>query len=123
MRSPAPVDRLADACRSADAGSLRAVLAPECAAICDGGVLPAVHGAGDVAELLLALCAGLPGREKAARRPGEELTIESVNGRPGLALRRSGTAVAVLAATVEEERITALWIVLNPAKLTGWHLT
>jgi hypothetical protein len=119
----AVVRRLADACRAADAGALRATLAPDCAAVCDGGVLPAVQGADDVSELLLALFAVDASRRAGdvAGRLGDELTLESVNGRPGLALRKSGHPVAVVAVTAAGDRVTALWIVLNPAKLTGWH--
>ena len=53
--------------------------------------------------------------------PGTDLTIESVNGRAGLAIRRAGTAVAVIAVSCDEDWATTLWVVLNPAKLRGSH--
>ncbi|MER7280986.1 siderophore-interacting protein [Dactylosporangium sp. NPDC000244] len=93
--------------------AIEAALDPDAVAVCDsGGRAPAatrpVHGAARVAWLLHALLAG------------NDLTIESVNGSAGLAIRRAGTAVAVIAVSCHEDRATTLWIVLNPAKLRGW---
>ncbi|MEV4511708.1 siderophore-interacting protein [Dactylosporangium sp. NPDC049525] len=108
------VRRLAAACRTGEVIAIEAVLDPDAVAVCDsGGRVPApirpVQGAAKVARLLVALL------------PGADLTIESVNGRASLVIRRSGTAVAVIAVSCGEERATALWVVLNPAKLRGWH--
>jgi hypothetical protein len=105
----------AEACRRADLPAVRGALTAGAVAVCDGGgVVPGplapVHGADGVAELVAGLLCG----------PGE-LTVQAVNGRPGLALRRSGRAVAVVAVTVADAGIDLLWIVLNPAKLHGWH--
>lgn len=111
------VRRFAEACRSGDISALRAVLAADAVAVCDSGSLvPAatvpVRGAEEVAQLVvLLLCA----------QPDTELTIEAVNGRAGLALRRGGRAVAVVAVRVAGASVAVLWIVLNPAKLIGWH--
>ena len=107
----------AEACRLADISALRAALAADAIAVCDGGgLVPAsagtVHGAQDVARLVTALL---------ARQPGTELSVEAVNGRAGLALLRDGRAVAVIGITVADTKVAALWIVLNPAKLSGWH--
>lgn len=105
------VRRLAAACRTGDATAL---LAPDVVAVCDGGgrvpapILP-LRGAAEVAWLLHALL------------PGNDLTVAGVNGRPGLVLRRAGRAVAVIAVTGDHDRVTALWVVLNPAKLRAWH--
>ncbi|TDP96787.1 hypothetical protein EV186_104775 [Labedaea rhizosphaerae] len=71
-----------------------------------------VRGANEVVRLVMALPAG---------RAGVELTVESVNGRAGLALHRASRAVAVVGAETAGSKVTALWIVLNPAKLGGWH--
>jgi RNA polymerase sigma-70 factor (ECF subfamily) len=49
------------------------------------------------------------------------LTVEPVNGRAGLALRRAGHAVAVVAIREAGARVAVLWIVLNPTKLRAWH--
>jgi hypothetical protein len=105
------VHRLAQACRT---GDVVAHLSPDAVAVCDGGghvpapVLP-LHGAAEVAWLLQALL------------PGNDLTVESVNGHPGLVLRRAGRAVVVIAVTCDRNLVTGLWVVLNPAKLRAWH--
>jgi hypothetical protein len=109
--------RFAEACRLGDADALRASLAADAIAICDGGGLVPVptgpiHGARDVARLAAALLCG---------QPDTELTIEAVNGRPGLALRRGGHAVAVVGIEATGAGVTVLWFVLNPAKLRGWR--
>jgi len=111
------VRRLAGACDSGDHAALRALLHAEAVCVCDGGgavlaALQPVRGPADVARLVIALLSD---------RPGARLTVESVNGRTGLALRRDGTAVAVVAVGATAGRITHLWIVLNPAKLLHWH--
>jgi RNA polymerase sigma-70 factor (ECF subfamily) len=72
----------------------------------------AVRGADDAAQLTAVLLCG---------QPDTELTVEAVNGSPGLALRRGGRALAVVGVTVTDGRIAALWIVLNPTKLRRWH--
>ncbi|MEU4248248.1 hypothetical protein AB0F15_12615 [Amycolatopsis sp. NPDC026612] len=111
------VRRFADACRRGDRTALAAVLDVEAIATCDGGgVVPGpdgpAHGAVDVARLVMTSLCG---------QVGVELTVESVNGRAGLALRRASRAVAVVGAETAGAKVTALWIVLNPAKLGGWH--
>ena len=107
------VGRLAAACHTGDVSAIEALLDPEAVAVCDGGGrVPApigpVRGADDVARLLHTLLAG------------RALTVASVNGSPGLVIRQAGRAVAVIAVSGDEDRATALWIVLNPAKLRGW---
>ncbi|MEJ3749443.1 siderophore-interacting protein [Actinomycetes bacterium KLBMP 9797] len=111
------VRRFAEACQLGDITGLRAVLDPDAVAVCDGGgVVPAalgpIHGAEDVAELVAVLLCG---------QPDTELTIEAVNGHAGLALRRAGQTLAVVAVNEVDARVAMLWIVLNPAKLRGWH--
>jgi len=108
------VRRLAAACHPGDVIAIEAVLGPDAVAVCDGGgrvpaPIRAVRGAAQVAQLLRALL------------PGTGLTVESVNGRAGLVARRAGVAVAVIAVGCREDRATILWVVLNPAKLRGWH--
>jgi hypothetical protein len=111
------VRRFAEACRLGDIAALRDALDADATAVCDGGgVVPAppcpVHGAQHVVELVAVLLCG---------QPDAELTIEAVNGRTGLALRRAGRAVAVVGIGAAASKITTVWIVLNPAKLGGWH--
>jgi RNA polymerase sigma-70 factor (ECF subfamily) len=108
------VRRLAAACRTGDVSAIEALLDPGAVAVCDSGgrvpaPIPPVHGAAEVAWLLRALL------------PGTDLTVASVNGRAGLVLRQTGRAIAVIAVTCAEDRATTLWVVLNPAKLLGWH--
>jgi len=111
------VRRFAEACQSGDIAALRDALDAEAIAVCDGGgVVPAppepIHGAKDVARLVAGLLVG---------QPNAELTIEAVNGRAGLALRRTGRALAVVGVGAAASKVTAVWIVLNPFKLGGWH--
>src|ERR1700721_743716 len=85
------VGRFAEACRSGDIAAVRAILDADVIAVCDGGgLVPApglTHGADGVARLVSVLLVG---------QPDTELTLESVNGRCGLALRRAGQAIAVV---------------------------
>ena len=111
------VRRFAEACQSGDIPTLSAALDADAVAVCDGGgMVPAatshISGAEDVAQLVENLLCG---------QPHTELTIEAVNGRAGLALRRAGQAIAVVGVTVADAKVAAVWMVLNPAKLGGWH--
>jgi hypothetical protein len=111
------VRRFVEACQRGDIGAVRAVLDADAMAVCDGGaqepaVPDAVHGAENVARLVMVL---------SGRQPDADLTVESVNGQPGLALRRAGQAIAVVGVTVAGTKVAVLWVVLNPAKLHGWH--
>jgi limonene-1,2-epoxide hydrolase len=101
-----------EACRREDLAAVRAALDADVVAVCDGGGLGVVHGAEDVARLVVGLFCG---------RPDTELTVESVNGQAGVAVRRDGRAVAVVGVEVAGTAVTGLWIVLNPAKLRGWN--
>jgi hypothetical protein len=134
------VRRLAAACHTGDVLGIEALLDPDAVAVCDsGGRVPApirpVHGAAEVAWLLRALLPGtnlpgtnllgtdLPGFDLAGfDLAGFDLAVESVNGRAGLVIRRTGRAVAVIAVSCAEDRATALWVVLNPDKLRRWNL-
>jgi RNA polymerase sigma-70 factor (ECF subfamily) len=112
------VRRLAAACRSGTVAALLTVLDADAVARCDGGGLVAVplnpvHGADEVARLITTVLCG---------QSGTELTVEAVNGLAGLALWRSGRAVAVACVATADAKITDFWIVLNPAKLRRWCL-
>ncbi|MFC5825916.1 hypothetical protein [Nonomuraea insulae] len=109
--------RFAAACETGDAAGLRSVLAMDALVVSDGGgklraPLRPIHGADAVARFVITLLAG---------GPGPEVELGSVNGRTGLVLRRGGQAVAVVSVSVAESEVTAVWIVLNPDKLKGWH--
>lgn len=109
--------RFAAACGAGDIAALTAVLATDAVVVCDGGgkvrapVRP-IRGAAEVARFVAALLSG---------RAGDVLTVEPVNGRAGLALRRAGRAVAVVSVSLAGRAVTAVWVVLNPDKLAGWH--
>jgi RNA polymerase sigma-70 factor (ECF subfamily) len=111
------VHRFADACQNGDPSSLQELLATDVIVVSDGGgkvrapVLP-VQGATDAAHFV---CALLCGQQRVA------LTVETVNGRAGLALRQDGQALAVVSVSVTREHVTAVWITLNPDKLRSWH--
>ncbi|WP_156046013.1 hypothetical protein [Herbidospora cretacea] len=106
--------RFAAACSTGDTPALRAVLSPDVLVVSDGGgkvraPLDPTHGAEAVTLFLSRLLAGM------------EAAVEPVNGRTGLVLRQNGWAVAVVSVSVTATDVTAVWIVLNPDKLEGWH--
>ncbi|MGW2045831.1 RNA polymerase sigma-70 factor [Streptomyces sp. NPDC001858] len=91
------------------------VLAPDVVLLADGGgvkqaALRPIVGADKVARFLI----GTAGRHTA------ELTsaLTVVNGNPGLVMRLNGELDGVLAVRVEDGRITGLYFVRNPEKLT-----
>ncbi|MEV0152034.1 MULTISPECIES: hypothetical protein [unclassified Nonomuraea] len=65
------------------------------------------------------------GLDQARPHTGEDgspvVAVESVNGRTGLVLRRDGRAVGAVSVSVAGAEVVAVWIVLNPDKLHGWH--
>jgi hypothetical protein len=114
----AVVHRFVTACRAGDAGAIRSLLAPEVVAVSDGGgrvvtALSPVRGpelvARSVAELLRLLS------------PDIALSVEAVNGGPGVVLRGAGGVLAVVSLRVAGAKVAAVWIVLNPDKLGHWE--
>jgi RNA polymerase sigma-70 factor (TIGR02957 family) len=109
---------LASCQRAIEAGDLQGlldVLAPEVVLVADGGgvkqaALRPVVGAERVARLILGGLGKVAGVLAAV--PG------TVNGNPALILRLDGALDGVLTARVEEGRITGLYYVRNPAKLS-----
>ncbi|TCC23999.1 siderophore-interacting protein [Kribbella sindirgiensis] len=111
----AVVHRFATACRAGSGGALRSLLTAEVVAITDGGgQVPArlepVRGPAQVARCLTDLL-----------RPELALTVEAVNGQPGVVLRDTGNVVAVVSVRVTSAKVAAVWIVLNPDKLRHWR--
>ncbi|CAL9677412.1 ECF RNA polymerase sigma factor SigJ [Streptomyces sp. enrichment culture] len=91
------------------------VLAPDVVLLSDGGgvkraALMPVIGAEKVVRFYLGTSA------KAAATITCEPTV--VNGSPALAVHRDGELDGVMAARVEDDRITGLYVVRNPEKLT-----
>lgn len=111
----AVVHRLATAYRAGSAGAIRSLLAPEVVAIADGGgrveaAASTVHGPAQVTRCLTELL-----------RPDVAVTVEAVNGQPGVVLRTADGVVAVLSLKVTGPKVTTVWIVLNPDKLRHWR--
>lgn len=109
--------RFAAACDTGDSAALAAILAADAVVVCDGGGkvrAPArpIQGAHEVATFVAALLTD---------SSDTVLAVEPVNGRTGLTLRRAGRAVAVVSVSIAGTEVTAVWIVLNPDKLHGWH--
>ena len=99
-----------------DVAALREILARDVIIVTDaGGAAPVgaavARGAEEASWLVAALLAA----------PGLRLTLVEVNGRLGIVARRGEDAVAVVAPETGSERIAALWVVRNPAKLRAWH--
>ena len=99
-----------------DIGALIALLDPGASATADGGgqvsaALRPVEGGEQVARYLAGLLGRIP-----------DLTIAEavVNGQPGLIGRQHGVTVTVFAFDVTAEKITRIWIIRNPTKLTRW---
>jgi RNA polymerase sigma factor (sigma-70 family) len=55
------------------------------------------------------------------RQPGQEITEENVNGRPGLVASLDGEVIAVIATEARAGRITDIWMMVNPDKLRAWE--
>lgn len=107
----------AAAVMGADLDALMAVLAPEVTFVADGGGVVAAsrhpqHGARRVGQVILQL---------AARRPSDwSFAAREVNGETAIVVQRAdGTTDSVWILHVAENRIAAIDVVRNPAKLTG----
>jgi RNA polymerase sigma-70 factor (ECF subfamily) len=116
--SPAETRNALDAFqRAAETGDLQGlldILAPDVVFLGDGGgvkqaVLRPIVGADKVARLL---AAGLDRVTAASLRPAQ------VNGYPALVLRLNGEIDTVVAVRIDEGRITGLYAVRNPEKLS-----
>jgi RNA polymerase sigma-70 factor (TIGR02957 family) len=110
------LDAFHRASRTGDLQGLVDVLAPDVVFLGDGGglrraVLRPVVGAQKVARLL---SKGLP----ELARMDAVLEQEQVNGHPGLVLRIDGVVDTVVAVRVEDGRISGLYAVRNPHKLS-----
>ncbi|MFI1097582.1 RNA polymerase sigma factor SigJ [Streptomyces sp. NPDC020917] len=99
-----------------DIAALVDLLAPDATATGDGGglvtaVLRPVEGAAAIARFYL---------ERPGPAAGLAFVECTVNGQPGLAVRRGGVTVSVMAFAVAGDRIQHIWAVLNPDKLRPW---
>lgn len=107
------VAALAAAMGDGDAVGIRSLLHPRAGLVIDSGLAgpDAAEGRTDAAEALAALAGD-----------GVVVVPASVNGRPGVLLRRDDVVVTVVAAEVHAGLIDAVWIVCNPDKLRHWNL-
>jgi len=108
--------RLLVAGAAGDVAALREILAGDVIIVSDAGGLASVgaavaRGADEASWLVAALLSA----------PGLRLTLAEVNGRLGIVAHRGNDAVAVVAPETGLDRIAALWVVRNPAKLRAWH--
>jgi RNA polymerase sigma factor (sigma-70 family) len=99
-----------------DIGALISLLDPDATATADGGgkvsaALHPVEGGEQIARYL----AGIVGR-----LPRLMITTRTVNGQPGLVAELDGAVVTVFAFDIAADKITRIWIIRNPNKLTGW---
>jgi RNA polymerase sigma-70 factor (ECF subfamily) len=99
-----------------DISALVGLLDPGATATADGGgkvsaALRPVEGGEQVARYL----AGIIGRT-----PSLTVLERAVNGQPGLVAQQDGVTVTVFAFDVADGKITRIWIIRNPNKLTRW---
>ena len=99
-----------------DIGALIGLLDPGATAVADGGglvsaALRPVEGSEQIARYL----AGVIGRT-----PRVTFTERTVNGQPGLIAELDGAVATVFAFDIAVGKITRIWIIRNPGKLTRW---
>jgi RNA polymerase sigma-70 factor (ECF subfamily) len=96
---------------------LASVLTCDATAFFDGGgkvraLVRPVRGAEEVASSLLA---------PMGRRARTTLTAQSVNGPTGIVPRYHHKIAAVISLDVADNRVTRVWVMLNPDKLRSWN--
>src|SRR5215207_2344847 len=113
-RREALLARFLDAVRMGDVDGLVGLLAADAVHYADGGgkaraTLVPIEGAARIARLWAAI----------GRRPGDyDVRVVDVNGQPGaVATEPDGTVVTVLTVDVSDDRVQAVWAVVNPDKL------
>jgi RNA polymerase sigma-70 factor (ECF subfamily) len=107
--------RFTAAMHARDKEALLALFAPDAMWVADGGGhVPASPRPIEGAERIVKLVLGLY-RQRAAQGATYEPVL--VNGEPGLAVRIGQQLIATLAIDCEGERISAVYVVVNPEKL------
>jgi RNA polymerase sigma factor (sigma-70 family) len=116
VSNPAIVRDFKVAWEDKDIGALIGLLDPDATATADGGglvsaALRPIEGGDQVARYLAGLLGRLP-----------RLTIgeRTVNGQPGLVAEQDGAVVTVFAFDIAADKVTRIWIIRNPNKLTRW---
>lgn len=108
-----------EAWEAKDIEALVDLLDPDATMIADGGglvgaVLRPVEGSERIAQYLIHI---------AGKAPGLTLLERTVNGRHGLVAQHAGVTTTVAAFSLTGGRITRIWAVRNPEKLSLWTET
>ena len=116
VSNPAIVRDFKAAWEAKDISALIGLLDPDATAVADGGglvsaALRPIEGGDQVAHYL----AGLLGR-----LPRLAIGERTVNGQPGLVAEQDGAVVTVFAFDIAVDKVTRIWIIRNPNKLTRW---
>jgi RNA polymerase sigma-70 factor (ECF subfamily) len=111
------IGRFAQATMAQDANALAALFSPEIVFYSDGGgrvpaALNPIYGPDKVTRLII----GLLGKFDPAAIPGMQAL--EINGRPGLVLTVDGSIYSTLGIETDGARITAIYLMRNPDKLT-----
>lgn len=125
-RFPAPAERaddlaerFFDACRSGDVSRIEAFLAQDVVLYADGGgKAPAapkpVAGVHRVANILEV------GFRKRMQTPGGKMTVEMVNGKPGVVFTLEGVPKHIFTFAESAGRVHTIYVMLNPEKMERW---
>lgn len=111
------VRALAYACDERDFSRLVRVLHPDAVLVVDSGgrvsaPLDPVGGRARIVDMLVRFLDAHP----------DAVAVECpVNGEPGIALHTGHDIVGVLTVGLRAERISRLWLVVNPEKLRAWN--
>ncbi|MFC4031291.1 RNA polymerase sigma-70 factor [Streptomyces polygonati] len=108
--------RFLAACTGGRLDALMALLAPDVILIGDGGgvqksPLRILETASNVARFLLGIAPNMP--------PAPEVTLREVNGAPAILLTTRGRPHTVVSLETVDGRITRVYVMTNPEKLTG----
>jgi RNA polymerase sigma factor (sigma-70 family) len=100
-----------------DIEAMLSVLAPNVVAVADGGgrvsaALVPIEGPETITKFLIAL---------AARVPDLRVEEQTVNGQLGLVAHQEHETLTVFSFDVADGRITRIWAVRNPDKLSQWN--
>jgi hypothetical protein len=112
------VQALIAACDARSIRLVKRVLHANATLLVDGGSgIPAprraTRGAASVAAALV---------NTISMYPDVILTEHQVNALPGIVMRADGRVVGVISVMLRCRAISAIWIVLNPDKLTHWNV-
>jgi RNA polymerase sigma-70 factor (ECF subfamily) len=113
------VTEFAEACATGDLERLIAVLDPDVVTRSDGGgrvraALKPVIGADRTARFVLGIL---------SKQPNLVPSLETISERAGVAVRLDGVVSGVVTFNVRAGRVSDVWVVLNPDKLSTWDVT